>query len=338
MRLGMRLVAAVLTLCAAAPLHAAAQGPDNDPATITIPYRPEIGQRSIMRIIDEEIRFEDGGSYLKKHINIPIDTEVIGRHADGFVVRWTYGRPETSARAAVAQNPVVVAISDMVDGMQIELEVDEIGAPQRTRNLDEVRGHMAGHFEAMLRKFPPDWRRRGIEETTVVFLEKTLEALLDGARTMSMTEAMDAHVTKYPLPHLVRLESHRLGETIEKHIEAQTVLGGPTFPAIVSKRVLDFDPKTGRARIEWTQRFDPETAKDAVAAVLPRMAREFGMEIPKENMQKLSDLRIINWIQRWTYDCNVRTGRVASAVAEETVETSEGKLVSRKSVTITPVP
>lgn len=349
MRPTSRYLALIGLLWLAAPVGVAAQTAAPDATEIAIPYRPEIGGRSKLTIVEEEDRHKGGGLQSTSRTTTTIVSEVIGRQADGYAVRWTFGRPIHDKRVRLRTQPELARLPDglfdaerAVGGMQLEVQVDEHGRPVRILNLEHARKHIADGLERALQRDAGGADENSMWRGARKLMVSQTRAALRRVRAMPERRFRDEYIPGYPLPYRVRTLTYRVGETIDV-VESPKPCGKTAPPlAPLRTRVLDYDPGAGLARIEWRRDQDPDSYMQTMIAISDCIAEKAGRAKPAgpamDTREYFRRTPVVAVTERWEFAANAKTGRVASAIGERVYETSESKDVRRWRVTSTPLP
>jgi len=246
-----------------------------------------------------------------------LDLEVLEAGPDGFVVRWTSGRPEIDTRG-VAPQPLLEQLVKMTAGVGLELVIDADGTPTGVRNAAEVRRKMK-RIGAALRKELSE------QDAPVELIDGLLAQL---ATTYETEEAILEHVAKsasvYFLPLGWRFEP---GVTIEYEAEIPSPAGTAPLPSQGTLALDSYDAGTGLARVTWTQRVDRERAGDAIRALVGSLLG--GAEMPADLSAAIDAVDIEDYAE---YVIDTRSGWVLDMTHERSVRMPGAERIDRATI------
>ena len=245
-----------------------------------------------------------------------LDLEVLEAGPEGFVVRWTSGRPDIDTRG-VAPQPILEHLVRLTAGIGLELVIDADGTPTGVRNAAEVRRKM--------KRIGTSLRRELSEQEAPAELIDGLIAQL--AQTYESEQAILDHVGKsasvYFLPLGWRFEP---GVPIEYEAQIPSPAGG-SLPSQGSLSLDSYDADTGMARVTWTQSIDRERAGDAIRAIVDAIQGDG--EMSPDLSAAIDEVDISD---RANYVIDMRSGWVVDMTHERSVRMPGAERVDRATI------
>ena len=221
----------------------------------------------------------------------PVDLKVIEATDKGYVVRWTFGKT-TSDDPGAERDPVARALVGLVEGMHVDLELDREATVLGVRNWKELQTKGRSIVETLAEARP------GLDKETADRLRPALLAMM---ATRGQVEQL---FTREPQPFFLAVgRTYTPGKPFEFDDTLPNPLGGPPFPAKARLGLKSYDPKTGRAVVEWTQATDPRATGRVIAETLKQMARRLGNRAP--TAADLGDMKVED---RGEFVLDVKTG------------------------------
>jgi hypothetical protein len=246
-----------------------------------------------------------------------LDLEVLEAGPEGFVVRWTSGRPNVDTRGVTSQ-PVLEHLIKLTAGIGLEIVIDAAGTPTGVRNAAEVRRKM--------KRIGASLRRELSEQDAPPEL---IDGLIDQlAQTYESEQAILDHVGKsvsvYFLPFGWRFEP---GVPIEYEAEIPSPAGTGSLPSQGTLSLDSYNVDTGMARVTWTQSIDRARAGEAIRAIVDSLDGEGRMSADLSAAVDEVDIS-----DRANYVIDMRSGWVVDMTHERSVRMPGAERIDRATI------
>jgi hypothetical protein len=215
-----------------------------------------------------------------------LDIIVREKGKDFYIVHCTYGKFEMEG--AQKDNPLVVKMLNLSEGICLKIKTDEDGMPQELTNTDEIVKKSLKAID-LLEEFLKDNKLPGA----------TVDQIISPMRTMyKENPEMVTHVVLNEIAPLflfcgAKLE---LGSPSEFDELLPNPFQGEPLPGKGSILFKDFDKQTGIAAIEYRLSVDKEKAAPLLFAALKKMDTKASVpadeEIPQIDFSDITHYRI----------------------------------------------
>jgi hypothetical protein len=261
--------AALLCLCLLpwGVQHAAAQSVEIIPHWRT-------GDRVEIIVTRVREKSRDGRSTRSGKTHTRFSLEVLRAGPQGYLVGWTVG--ETTFEVPAPSESILRQVVGLMQGLQIQLEIDPHGAITGVRNWEALRNEMRKKLDAL-----SDNAAASQRENADQALVKNLRAQWD---VMFSTKAQIEQVCTRDAQTYFRI----LGRTYTRgeHDEYQSVLdnplGGAPLPAHTDIVLKSFDDRSGHAVLHWRQSADREQTDRIMRSIVKGLAAQRGKQVPEE--------------------------------------------------------
>jgi hypothetical protein len=217
---------------------------------------------------------------LEARATTPVSITVLEARDDGYLLKWVFGEAKTEVPGQ-AENPMLKAMSNLVKGCDILLELDEQATLVGVRNWKELQKTSDNVVDIVAREM----KRAGVDEGKV-------RAVCQQVRSMFATRAnVESLCTQTPqLLFLPLGRSYPASGSIDYRDRLANPFGGEPFPTRASLALERLDERNGTARVTWHQEVDPAAGKRIIEETLRTLAARMGKSIPPGNV--LDSMRI----------------------------------------------
>lgn len=292
-----------------------------EPRKVQLPHDWNVGTRYHVEHVGvrEEFALEPGArASAASTTTTPIDVEVVARRAEGYTLRWTYGRPRSDAPASMPAE-YADGMLGLVEGLRVEFETDASGSITRLANRAAVEAHFTERSRALL----ADLRSRpAADEARLAHLATTLTSL----RGDTLEAAYTNPARSFYLASGAALVP---GERASWEDLLPNPFGGQPLPSVASIVLRDVDAAARTARVEWRRTIDPTKAGPILERSLRERARRAGQELPGEASLTFD---AIEDAATWTYD--LATGVPRDYVSTRTTTMAGVRRIETQRVTV----
>lgn len=258
MRIPLRLHALII----AAVLAFAAPAPAQDSPVVALPLDWTVGERHKLVMTKEKARIRGGQQQNRGQAVTPVSLEVLQKSADGYVVRWTYGRTEF---VGIKAGKLAVKLANIIENASLNLRVDPQGGVVGVDNVAEIARHYRKAGDALLDQM--------LKEGAPDDVLNKVSALLD---KMGEPAAVEATAMREPQLYFLAFGgAYRMGERYEFEDRIPNPWGLQPFPTKATVFLQDVDADAGTATVGWKQVFD----RDKAGPVLEATLRALGMQV-----------------------------------------------------------
>src|SRR5262249_39804362 len=183
----------------------------------------------------------------------PIDVSVVEAGEKGFLVRWWIGEtPPDDPKAAA--NPNVRAMSRLVEGLAVDIELDNEATITGVRNWAEMKAKASKLVDTVIEA----QRAAGADAKALAAVRPTIEAMFATKERVEQTFTKEPLVFSLPIGRAYP----EAGNPMEYDDHLPNPLGGPPLPCKGVITLTSYEPAKGRAVVTWIQTADPkETAR-----------------------------------------------------------------------------
>lgn len=259
------------------PTSAAVQvpAPPTKPATdakpVPLPHDWAVGTRYHLEHTRTREEFHAGTASATSSTITPIDVVVLARRADGYTVRWTFGKPNaTTPRELPA--PVADAVVGLVTGLAMDMFTDTTGSVTGLVDLAAMEDHFAKATQTAVAAL------RGSKSAT----EEQLAAIVSTTNRMKGSGLEAAYL---PAPRSFYMPSGAaLVPGVRQSYEDRlpNPFGGDPLPSVAWLELREVQRAERRAVVEWRHTIDPVKAGPILEASIRAYAKRSGQELPTE--------------------------------------------------------
>ncbi len=197
----------------------------------------------------------------------PINIEVLERTDDGFLLRWTYGKTQTSGALA----NILDSFIQLSSGLELVIRTDSHGQPKALENGGDVHS-----IVKVLEKRITD----GIAASQMGAAEADfLQALLEVAKEPEILEVSLLQEPRYFL--LACGQSLATGTPKEFEETLTTPFGPDRVPTEAFLVLLALEKAKNEAVLEWQQSIHEEKGRETVDRIMRSLAKRLDITYPE---------------------------------------------------------
>ena len=281
----------------------ASTGQTDDDKSGEVSIQPvwKIGDKQRYERINIRRRTVNGKETDKSSARGPIDISVVESGEKGFLMRWRIGETTPDDPKAAA-DPNVRAMSGLVEGLEVDIELDNEATITGVRNWTEMKARAAKIAEAVLKA----QEAAGADAKTLAAVKSTIETMFATKERVEQVFTKEPHVFFLPVGRVYP----GIGKPIEYDDHLPNPLGGPPFPCKGKFTLASYDRAKGRAVVAWTQTADPEETARILVETMKALSQRMGRTLP--NADELKTLSIkdstefvidthTGWIEQFTH-------------------------------------
>jgi len=242
-----------------------------DTKPVALPHDWNVGTRYHVEHTRTREELRDGAEPATTYTTTPIDVEVIAKRADGYTLRWTFGRPKAST-----PDDVPAAVSDavvgLVDGLVMDMSTDATGSIAKLADVGAMETHFANATRAALASL----------RSSKAASDDQLAAI---AATTSRMKGTALEAAYLPAPKSFYMTSGAalvLGVRRDYADRLPNPFGGEALPSVAWLELRKVDVAARRATIEWRHTIDPTKAGPVLEASIRAFAKRNGRELPPQ--------------------------------------------------------
>jgi hypothetical protein len=244
----------------------------------------------------------------------PIDVAVIEAGAKGYLVRWRIGEM-TADDPQQANDPTVRAMSRLIQGLDIDIELDPEATLTGVRNWSAVKTAGTKVADTVIAEVAKQAHQAGKDDPKLLAgLRSTLDSMLATKAQIEQLFLREPEVLFFPIGRTYP----GIGKAFEYDDQLPNPLGGPSFPCKGAFTLTAYDAAKGRAAVTWTQTPDPHQSARIINETLMAISKRMGRTPP--NADALKSLSIND---RAEFVINTKSGWVENFTQIRSV-TSEG--------------
>ncbi|MGE0642767.1 MAG: hypothetical protein AB7P24_03760 [Nitrospira sp.] len=216
----------------------------------------------------------DGRSTRSGTTHTRFSLEVLRADPQGYLVGWTVGA--TTFEVPAPSESILRQVVGLMQGLQIQLEIDPHGAITGVRNWEALRNEMQKKLDALS------------ANAAALQRENADQALMGNLRAqwdvMFSTKAQIERVCTRDAQTYFRI----FGRTYTRgqHDEYQSVLdnplGGAPLPAHTDIVLKSFEDRSRHAVLHWKQSADREQTDRIMRSIVKGLAAQRGKQVPEE--------------------------------------------------------
>ena len=315
------LLIVVLSLASLSP-PAAAQ---SDGDVLDLPHAWQVGDTQHLILTKSIKQYVNGDMLTSRGVRIPVTAEVIEKRADGYTLRWTFGKTEALG-ANTKQNRILNGIDKILDSHKLDLITDGYGRVTDLANAEEIL--------EVVRQYIGEELNRDIDELTpsAEVAAKVRASLEPITAPLLSKDSLEAIVLNGPR-FFYRLGggSYRRGVTYPFEEPMHNSFGGAPVPSNITVVLTDVDPAGTRAELEWRQSIDTEVLLATVREALTAKAKKDGAPLPNFDDVPEPDIESFG-----TYELDTDRGWPVAFDYESRATFGRGSMIER--LTIESVP
>ncbi len=230
----------------------------------------------------------------------PIDVRVVEANEKGFLVRWRINEttPDDPKQAA---DPNVRAMSRLVEGLEIDIELDKDATITGIRNWAEMKASAARIVDGLMKGPKP----AGADAKAIEAARAAVEGMFATRERTEQMFLIEPVAFFFPIGQTYA----GVGKTREYDDKLPNPLGGPPFPCKGKVTLTAHDAATGRAEISWTITGDPKETARIVLETMNAIAKKTGRTLPNADdfktlaMETRTEVVIdtrTGWVERFT--------------------------------------
>lgn len=231
----------------------------------------------------------------------PIDISIVEAGETGFLACWRIGETTPDDPKAAA-SPIARAMNRLVEGLTVDVELDNEATITGVRNWAELKATGAKLIDTVIEAL----RTAGADA-------KLLESIRPAGEALFATkERVEQSFTKEPLVFFLPIGRvyPGVGKPMEYDDQLPNPLGGPPFPCKGAITLTSYEPAKGRAVVTWTQTPDPKETDRIIRETLKSTSPSLERTPPQAD--KLEPFTIedraefvidtmTGWVERFTY-------------------------------------
>lgn len=244
-----------------------------------------------------------------------VDVETIESGDEGTLLRWKWGAAQTDD-PAMMQNPIMKAAVSAMEGLDYEVELNELGEYVGLRNEQEVLERLQDFGSLMERQVAaavPEGEQR---EQFIAVLRQILSAEV-------LMQSATKQVQLYFALAGVELDSE---EEVTFPYSEPAPSGQGEYSGEITVSVAELDRENSIVRIDWLNNIDDE----AVAVMMAPMVKALSAQLPDGAMPQLT------LTDRSRYEIDLTTGLTRSVRHERTIDGGPKKRIDTTIITIEP--
>ncbi len=256
----------------------------------------------------------------------PIDLTVIEAGEKGFLVRWKIG-PIKADDSEEAADPRTRAMSQLVEGMEIDLELDDAAAVTGIRNWIEVKAAASKIADLIFQPKAND----EADKKAKAAARSSFDAIF--ANKATITQIFTKEPTSFFMP--IGGVFPGVGTSLEYEDRLPNPLGGPPFPSRARFTLASYNRSTGRALVSWTQTLDPNASARILHETMQGVAKRTGKKLPaidefqplsiEDRAQFVIDTRT-GWVEQFTQS---RTTKIRDSSQEDSLSMTRDLTLSK---------
>lgn len=299
--------ALVLALAATSILAWAAAGRTADDkdqdrgGELAIPPAWKVGEHHRYERVKTRRKLQGGKETFRSSGRGPIDVSVIEAGEKGFLVRWRIGETTPDDPRAAA-DPNVRAMSRLVEGLDVDLELDAEATITGVRNWTEMKAAAVKITDAVVKT----QQEAGADAKTLAAVRSAIEAMFATKQRVEQTFTKEPQVFFLPIGR----SYPGIGKAITYEDRLPNPLGGPPFPCKGKISLTSNDAAQGRATVTWTQTADPAETARILAETLKAITERTGQAPPQGDQLKTRNVEdhtefVIDtrtgWVEQFTF-------------------------------------
>jgi hypothetical protein len=232
------------------------------------------GDNISLELVKERTDSNQGVVQLEISSRTPVDIRVLEKIDDGYVLQWTFGETVIDS-GSTAANPTMDAFLNLGNGMSVEYEVDQWGSPTKVINWEEIKTTM----ESALNEIISGLEKQGLNQEELIQIRALVEPMFSSQEqieTFATQEILVYHLV-YGWPPFESSTPLAYDDILPNPF------GGEPFPSVGQIELADYESGMGKATINWSQKLDPESARQILLQTLTDIATAMGSDPPNEN-------------------------------------------------------
>lgn len=248
---------------------AAFAGDDKKP--IELPHEWSVGTRYHIEFTRtrEDIEAEKAPKVASSRT--PVDVEVIAKRANGYTVRWTFGKPVVAAELAVG-DALVERVSALVDGLKLDMLTDETGSITDLADPAAMEAHFDAGARALLAEL-------GASKSLAPQDIEKLRQAVAGLKGPAFWASYRRFPTIFYMPSGSSLP---VGEKRAYEDHLPNPFGGDPLPSQAYLQLREVRADVKEAIVEWRQTIDPTRAGPILEASIRALAKRTGQVLPTD--------------------------------------------------------
>lgn len=239
-------------------------------AVVDLPVVREVGERHRLELIKENEKYVNDERKQAVRSRTVIDVEVVRKLAQGFLIRWTFGKTALESGATV--EPWVRDLANRNEGLRLDLRTDASGAVEGLENRDAVVAHGRSMFETLMATIKEKGLPKGIEDQIRGAMAPVMNPVSVEAATLS-----EPTLLYFPSGGSYRLR------TAQPYADLlPNPLGGEPFPSRAQFRLASVDRGENTAVIDWQQTIDPDKAGPILLRTFEAAYKRMGRPVPPD--------------------------------------------------------
>ncbi|MBK9306291.1 MAG: hypothetical protein IPM58_04195 [Nitrospira sp.] len=200
--------------------------------------------------------------------------EVLRTGPPGYLVGWTVGA--TTFEVPAPSESILRHVVGLMQGLQIQLEIDPRGAITGVQNWEALRKEMRKKLDALSDNAAASQR------------EKADQALIENLRAQwdvmfsSKTQIEQVCMRDAQIYFRILGRTYTRGQHDAYQSELDNPLGGAPLPAHTDIVLKSFDDRSRHAVLHWKQSADREQTDRIMRSIVKGLAAQRGKQVPEE--------------------------------------------------------
>ncbi|SIO60568.1 hypothetical protein SAMN05444166_6443 [Singulisphaera sp. GP187] len=300
------------------------QTDDGKAGEVSIQPQWKVGDKQRYERVKTRRRTSGGKVTAKGSARGPVDVSVVEAGEEGFLVRWRMGKI-TLDDPKVAANSNVHAVNRLIEGLTIDIELDNEATITGLRNWAEMKATGAKLIDHVIES----QRTAGVDAKILASVRPPLEAMF------STKERIEQSFTKEPLTFFLPIGRvyPKVGKPMEYDDLLPNPLEGPPFPCKGAITLTSYEPAKGRAVVAWTQTPDPKETDRIISETL-----KLTFPRPAQFLPEADELKPSTIVDRAEFVIDTKTGWIEQYTYTRSMTTEDGSMEDILSMTRQPKP